>query len=221
MNIYEYVMKAPEHGTLELDQEQLGELRKWLSSNAARIGQLRAIADGLREKCVEEINADLVADNNRLKRKIGALQAELKSTISRQDAALASWSGAMKGQEGLQAELKMERTNHKGTARLLGESLDQRDLSRAEVKKLQEHLHLCTEVRKRLSANLFDMVDQRDIIRIELAQIKPSWNDAPEWATKFQIYGWWQSDDLCNHEQPEMPILYVERRPEESDAISK
>ena len=73
---------------------------------------------------------------------------------------------------------------------------------------------------KRLLANLFDMVNQRDQLRAELAALKPSWDDAPHEATHLtcdegtgwlwwkgephqvvindhgEIYGGWQLDDV-------------------------
>lgn len=70
MNIYKYVVGAPEKRGLILDQTQVEELRKWLINDAARIGQLRATVDTLRDDCAKKISADLVVKNMNLEKEL-------------------------------------------------------------------------------------------------------------------------------------------------------
>ena len=63
---------------------------------------------------------------------------------------------------------------------------------------------------KRLLANLFDMVNQRDQLRAELAALKPSWDDAPEWAVRHII----ESFYLDGFNETGKPVRIEERRPE-------
>ena len=56
---------------------------------------------------------------------------------------------------------------------------------------------------EKLEAIIADLAEENDRLRAELARIKPSWDDAPEWANHLaptdDIAWWWHENSPYNH----------------------